>query len=163
MIMILVQSSNSYEVLYNYGTLLIYRGCYNEAQEVLSHALIVGKKPLREDDEMDLDLADDTTAGTELDPIRIQLAYLAFTCGNKQEAEKILTLVLSHPTTSKVITAIASCNLIAARGCVDITEGYKRMKSISVDTFNKLTSSQQEAIRFNKAILLLLMNRVGYS
>ena len=151
MIMILVSSSNSYEVLYNYGTLLIYCGRYKEAQEVLSQALIVGKKQLREDDE------------TELDPIRIQLAYLAFTCGNKQEAEKILTLVLSHPTTSKVITAIASCNLIAARGCVDITEGYKRMKSISVDTFNKLTSSQQEAIRFNKAILLLLMNRVGYS
>ena len=163
MIMILVQSSTSYEVLYNYGTLLIYCGRYKEAQEVLSQALIVGKKQLREDDEMEIDLEEEKDDETELDPIRIQLAYLAFTCGNKQEAEKILTLVLSHPTTSKVITAIASCNLIAARGCVDITEGYKRMKSISVDTFNKLTSSQQEAIRFNKAILLLLMNRVGYS
>ncbi len=95
---------------------------------------------------MEIDLEEEKDDETELDPIRIQLAYLAFTCGNKQEAEKILTLVLSHPTTSKVITAIASCNLIAARGCVDITEGYKRMKSISVDTFNTSPYSEEELI-----------------
>lgn len=157
----MLQSSQSYEVLYNYGTLLIYSNRFEEAQEVLSNALSLGKRQLREDDEMEIDLEEDKGNETELDPIRIQLAYLAVCRGNRAEAEKILNSVLSHPATSKVITTIASSNLIAARGCVEIADGLKRIKSISVDTFSKLTDSQQDAIRFNKAILLLLMNRVS--
>lgn len=149
-------------MLYNYGTLLIYSSRYEEAEEVLSRALSVGKRQLREEDELEVDLEEDKGTETELDPIRIQLAYLAICRGRGGEAEKILNSVLSHPATSKVITAIASCNIIAARGCVEVTDGLKRLKSISSETFNKLTVGQQDALRFNKAVLLLLMNRVGF-
>lgn len=148
-------------MLYNYGTLLIYSNRYDEAEEVLKRALSVGRMQLREDDEMEIDVEEDKGTETELDPIRIQLAYLAVCRGNQTEAERILTAVLSHPTTSKVITAIASSNIIAARGCTEMADGLKRLKTISNETFNKLTATQQNAIRFNKAMLLLLMNRVG--
>lgn len=157
------QTSQSYEVLYNYGTLLIFSNRYEEAEEVLKRALSVGRMQLREEDEIEIDLEEDKGNETELDPIRIQLAYLSLCRGNNAEAESILNSVLSHPATSKVITAIASCNIIAARGCTEAAEGLKRLKTISTETFNKLTDNQQDAIRFNKAILLLLMNRVCFS
>ena len=133
-----------------------------EAKEVLENALRVGRKQLRDDEELEIDLEEDRDDESELDPIRIQLAYLAICSGHSQEAQTILTKVLSHPTTSKVITAIASSNLIAARGCIDLADSFKRLKSIGNDVFQKLTPSQQDAIRFNKAMLLLLMNRVGF-
>ena len=37
----------------------------------------------------------------------------------------------------------------------------RRLRSIPADVFEKLTRAQQEAIRFNRAVLLLLLNRVG--
>ena len=37
----------------------------------------------------------------------------------------------------------------------------RRLKSIPADIFEKLTKSQQEAIRFYGAVILMMMNRVA--
>ena len=60
---------------------------------------------------------------------------------------------------------------MALHGGAEVAEGLKkwlwwralrrRLRSIPADVFEKLTRAQQEAIRFNRAVLLLLLNRVG--
>ena len=121
------RNSQSYEVLYNYGTLLIFNGQYEEAETILRHALQVGRRQLydAEVEELELDIQDEGSE-PELDPIRVQLAFIAIRRGNTAAAEKSLMGVVSHGSTSKIIHAIATCNLIAARGCTELAEGMKR-------------------------------------
>lgn len=112
-------------MLYNYGTLLIYNGQLTEAESVLHRALKLGRQHLSEGEERELDMVDDGDE-IELDPIRVQLAFIASRHGDSGAAEKSLTNVVNHGSSSKVIQAIATCNLIAVRGCVDLTESAKR-------------------------------------
>ncbi|KNB42665.1 hypothetical protein JH06_4464 [Blastocystis sp. subtype 4] len=118
-------NSQSYEVLYNYGTLLIYSGQLTEAESVLRRALQLGRQQLNEGEEQELDVVDEGEE-TELDPIRIQLAFIASRHGDNVAAEKSLMNVLNHGSSSKVIQAIATSNLVAVRGCVELTESAKR-------------------------------------
>ena len=128
------KNSQSYEVLYNYGTLLICNGQYEEAESVLRRALQVGRRQLydAEVEELELDLQDEGSE-PELDPIRVQLAFVAIRRGDLAIAEKMLMGVVSHGSTSKVIHAIATCNLVASRGCSELAEGMKRYGMINDD------------------------------
>ena len=164
------QNSESYEVLYNYGTMLIYSGRLEEAREVLQRALYCGRRELRDGEELAVDVEEESGEEPELDPIRVQLAYIAAQCGAREEAERLLHTVLSHSGNSRILSTIASSNLVALHGCGEVAEGLKkwarrlgvrrRLRSIPADVFEKLTRGQQEAIRFNRAVLLLLLNRV---
>ena len=93
---------------------MIYSGQLTEAESVLRRALQLGRQQLNEGEE------------TELDPIRIQLAFIASRHGDNVAAEKSLMNVLNHGSSSKVIQAIATSNLVAVRGCVELTESAKR-------------------------------------
>lgn len=164
------QSSESYEVLYNYGTMLIYSDRLEEAREVLQRALRCGRLELRDGEELAVD-AEESGEEPELDPIRVQLAFIAARRGAREEAEQLLQAVLSHSGNSRILSTIAASNLVALHGGAEVAEGLKkwlwwralrrRLRSIPADVFEKLTRAQQEAIRFNRAVLLLLLNRVG--
>ena len=119
-------NSESYEVLYNYGTILIYSGRLDEAQEVLQRALRFGRKELRDGEELAVDVEEDSDEEPELDPIRVQLAYIAALTGKAKEAESLLQAVLSHSATSKILSTIATSNLVALHGCGEMTEGLKK-------------------------------------
>ena len=101
---------------------MIYSGQLTEAESVLRRALQLGRQQLNEGEEQELDVVDEGEE-TELDPIRIQLAFIASRHG---AAEKSLMNVLNHGSSSKVIQAIATSNLVAVRGCVELTESAKR-------------------------------------
>ena len=100
---------------------MIYSGQLTEAESVLRRALQLGRQQLNEGEEQELDVVDEGEE-TELDPIRIQLAFIA----SRHAAEKSLMNVLNHGSSSKVIQAIATSNLVAVRGCVELTESAKR-------------------------------------
>lgn len=165
------QSSESYEVLYNYGTMLIYSDRLEEAREVLQRALRCGRLELRDGEELAVDAEEESGEEPELDPIRVQLAFIAARRGAREEAERLLQAVLSHSGNSRILSTIATSNLVALHGGAEVAEGLKkwrwwralrrRLRSIPADVFEKLTRAQQEAIRFNRAVLLLLLNRVG--
>ena len=92
---------------------------------MLRRALQVGRQQLREEEEeLAIDLEEEGSE-PELDPIRVQLAYLAYQQGKTKEASKTLLSVVSHGS-SKIIHAIATCNLVAVCGCNDQTDGIKR-------------------------------------
>ena len=105
-----------------------------------------------------MDVEEDSSDEPELDPIRIQLAFIKIARGKNEEAEKEILAVLSHHDLSKVIASIATCNLAACRGSKEA-----RLKSFPADVIRKLTLQQRSAIQFNIAILLLLLNRVTES
>ena len=93
---------------------------------MLRRALQVGRQQLHdEEEELAVDLEEDGSE-PELDPIRVQLAYLAYQQGEAKEAAKSLLSVVSHGSSSKIIHAIATCNLVAVCGCNDQTDGIKR-------------------------------------
>ena len=104
---------------------MIYSGQLTEAESVLRRALQLGRQQLNEGEERELDVVDEGDE-TELDPIRIQLAFIASRRGDNVAAEKSLINVLNHGSSSKVIQAIATSNLVAVRGCVELTESAKR-------------------------------------
>lgn len=104
---------------------MIYSGRLPEAEDVLRRSLQLGQQQLNEGEEHEVDLLDEGEE-SELDPIRIQLAFIASRRGDNAAAEKSLLNVLSHQNSSKVIRAIAITNLVAVRGCVDLTESAKR-------------------------------------
>lgn len=60
------QSSESYEVLYNYGTMLIYSDRLEEAREVLQRALRCGRLELRDGEELAVDAEEES--GEEPEP-----------------------------------------------------------------------------------------------
>lgn len=165
-----MQTSNSYEVLYNYGTILLYLGRLDEAEAALTQALHIGRQQLREGGELEVDVGEDSGDEPELDPIRIQLAYLKIVRGHHQDAEKELLTVLNHRGISKVVATIGTCNLVACRGCQDSTDSLKRwefskelmsrLKAFPNDVVSKLTLQQQSVFQFNRAMILLLLNRV---
>lgn len=115
-------------MLYNYGTILIYSGRLDEAQEVLQRALRFGRKELRDGEELAVDVEEDSDEEPELDPIRVQLAYIAALTGKAKEAESLLQAVLSHSATSKILSTIATSNLVALHGCGEMTEGLKKWR-----------------------------------
>ena len=94
---------------------------------MLRRALQVGRQQLREEEaeELAIDLEEEGSE-PELDPIRVQLAYLAYQQGKTKEASKTLLSVVSHGSSSKIIHALATCNLVAVCGCNDQTDGIKR-------------------------------------
>ena len=120
------QDSNSYEVLYNYGTLLLYLDRLDEAETTLTQALHLGRRQLREGGELEVDVEEDSSDEPELDPIRIQLAFIKIRRGHNAEAEKEILSVLSHHGISKVIASIATCNLAACRGSKEAADSLRR-------------------------------------
>ena len=68
----------------------------------------MGRRQLREGGELEVDVEEDSGVEPELDPIRIQLAFIKIAHGNNEEAEKELLAVLSHHGISKVIASIAT-------------------------------------------------------
>lgn len=123
--LLLSQESESYEVLYNYGTLLIYFDKLPEAESVLLRALRMGRRDLHEGDEVEPDLAE-LGEEPELDPVRVQLAYTRSARGDREGAVQVLQRVLLHRGSSQVVSAIATNNLVAARGCTEALDSYRR-------------------------------------
>ena len=131
----------------------------------------MGRKQLREGGELEVDVEEDSSDEPELDPIRIQLAFIKIARGKNEEAEKEILVVLSHHGISKIIASIATCNLAACRGSKEAADSLKRygesrasnilrLKSFPADVIKKLTLQQRSAIQFNIAVLLPLLNRV---
>ena len=81
------QSSESYEVLYNYGTMLIYSDRLEEAREVLQRALRCGRLELRDGEELAVDAEEESGEEPELDPIRVQLAFIAARRGAREREQ----------------------------------------------------------------------------
>lgn len=159
-------------MLYNYGTMLIYSDRLEEAREVLQRALRCGRLELRDGEELAVDAEEESGEEPELDPIRVQLAFIAGAARRARGGGAVCCRrCLSHSGNSRILSTIATSNLVALHGGAEVAEGLKkwlwwralrrRLRSIPADVFEKLTRAQQEAIRFNRAVLLLLLNRVG--
>lgn len=98
----------------------------DEAENTLTQALHLGRRQLREGGELEVDVEEDSSDEPELDPIRIQLAFIKIARGKNEEAEKEILAVLSHHALSKVIASIATCNLAACRGSKEAADSLKR-------------------------------------
>ena len=105
----------------------------------------------------DVEFADDFSL------ILVQRAFLAHRFeGDTASAARILNFILSLGVGTQTTAAIASVNLAAIRGHADFFESYRALKHVQTPlVFSRLNRRQRRVVKFNTALLLLNMGKVG--
>ena len=147
---------STFELAYNTATLLIWRNDIDGARAKLEQADAMCRESFEgdDDDEARANLRD------ELAPVHAQLAYVAQVAGDNVEALERYSVLLRDKPTNPVVMAVVSNNYVALRGDGDLFSSAKRLKTAAAAaTQPRLSAVQRHGIAFNRALLLLRMNK----
>lgn len=117
---------------------------------------------------MDEDDLSEAELQAELLPIYVQQAHVAFLQGRAREAAESYARLLKLPTSDAATAAVAANNLVAIRQSHEVFDSLKRLDrlmcrgglDLGPALITRMSTEQRNIIRGNRAILLLLANRV---
>ena len=143
---------STFELAYNTATLLIWRNDIDGARSKLEQADAMCRESFEGEDDEEL--------RDELAPVHAQLAYVAQVAGDNIEALERYSVLLHDKPTNPVVMAVVSNNYVALRGDGDLFSSAKRLKTAAAAaTQPRLSAVQRHGIAFNRALLLLRMNK----
>eukprot|EP00240_Pyramimonas_obovata_P002001 CAMPEP_0118923780 /NCGR_PEP_ID=MMETSP1169-20130426/2185_1 /TAXON_ID=36882 /ORGANISM="Pyramimonas obovata, Strain CCMP722" /LENGTH=531 /DNA_ID=CAMNT_0006864821 /DNA_START=67 /DNA_END=1659 /DNA_ORIENTATION=+ len=158
-------AKDRYEVAYNFACSLVATEKVPEAEEWLLLAQRLGQETLFEDELTEEEVAD------ELLPVTVQLGYVAAAAGRTQEALDLFTTALKVDSTDAASKAVATNNLVAARGPRELFDAMKRLDRVlaspspsctqlSPQLEGRLSGAQQEALLFTRLLVLMHSNKL---
>merc|ERR1711962_1030743 len=149
--------SDTHELCYNYGCLLLAQGDLDKAEIVLKEAEVMCKTNLEKDEDYTEEEIEE-----ELGVMRSQLGYIKQLQGKTSEALAMYNQVLKSKPSDVALTAILSNNIIAIHKDKDLFDSKKRLKAVTVDGLpNKLTQSQLQTMEINKCLLYMYLNQLS--
>ncbi len=147
---------DAYELAFNAGCAGVELGDWEWAQERLQAAERACRSRFKAEGASDAEIED------ELAAILAQLAYCAAELGRETEALDMYSKVVKSNPSDATVTAVSSNNMIALRRDTDLFDSLKRSKMATAGPVEaKLTVRQRQIMAFNRALLLVNMNRKG--
>jgi signal recognition particle subunit SRP72 len=148
----------SFELEFNHACALVAVGDLSAAVAKLAEARIVGTKLLVHHEYEADEIA------SELACVDVQQGFveqLGGTGNVDETARKLYAQALKNKPTDSAVVAAASNNLFVSRGHRDLFDSYKRTRqpALASDALAKFPAADQRAIRRNRALLLLYMNK----
>lgn len=162
-----VSPRSSFELAYNAACALIEERSYPKAEELLLLARRLGQETLVEEEYTKEEIED------ELAPISVQLAFVQQAQDRTTEALEGYKKVLKQNLGDAPSMAVASNNAVVLKGNKELADSIRKFDSmfeknassnqakLFVDNLeHKLSLRQKEAIAFNRALVLLLGNKL---
>lgn len=153
-----VLPGTSFELEFNHACALVAVGDLGGAVAKLTEARAVGTKLLVQHEYEADEIA------SELALIDVQQGFVEHLRGGNnadEAARKLYAQALKNKPADSAAVAAASNNLFVSRGQRDLFDSYKRTRqpAMASDVLAKFRPDEQRAIRRNRALLLLYMNK----
>jgi len=147
----------SFESLYNVACAALARGELAMARQLLETAMANGRTTLHAEGMSEREVEE------ELLPIAAQLAHVACLMGCRRGGIAQYAHLLSGKPRDVATTAVATSNLVAARGACDVFDGQRRLDrlvrgdglSLIHPLDSRLSGAQQAVLSYNRASMLL--------
>lgn len=98
----------------------------------------------------------------DLSPVWVQRAYLHYAKGEEDASAAILAPILKHKPNSVAINAVASINWAAIQRHKDFFDTHRKLKQVQTPVMmRRLTTKQKLLVRYNTAMLLLNIGKLG--
>lgn len=158
-----VNPSDSYMAAYNTACADLALGRLSDARRHLVLAQRLGRNMLLEEEDLS-----EAELHAELLPIYVQAAHIAFLQGRPREAAESYSRLLKLSTSDAATAAVAANNLVAIRQSHEVFDSLKRLDKLMTRggldlnpaLTTRMSAEQRHAIRGNRAILLLLENKL---
>mmetsp|Transcript_13495 Transcript_13495/g.18500 ORF Transcript_13495/g.18500 Transcript_13495/m.18500 type:complete len:680 (-) Transcript_13495:341-2380(-) len=161
-----MNAADGFEIAYNSATALAELGDLHAAEQQLNLAQRVGTEALVEEEASEQEIAQ------ELLPLTVQLGYVAQQAGKLAEAAELYNSALRLDQNVDLTSrAVATNNLVAARGPTDLFDAQKRLDRLMKDpqptcvSFTptldtRLTANQKQTLLFTRLLVLLHSNKL---
>lgn len=145
----------TYEMSYNLACALLACRNYGKAESTLRTAEGQCRRMLMEEAYSPEDIDEEVAV------VQVQRAFALLMQGKVEEPLKICNRVLKTKPADEVVGAVAANNLAVLRKDRELFDSHKRLQSAIRESVEaKLLPSQLDAVRFNRCLLLLHMNKV---
>jgi len=146
-----------FEFSYNAACNAIDVGELSVAQHWLSLSYNLGKLILTEDSLKEQEIDD------ELSFIAAQKAFVLQLQGNTEQAINDYQSILKQKPSDNMVVAVVSNNIVVIKREHDLFDSFKKLRQATSQTMEqKLNSRQKKIIGFNRCLVLMHMNKVGY-
>jgi len=150
----IIEEGSAFEMMFNVAASQIERNRY----ELAEASLLATKKACEES--LEEDGFDEEEIANELAPILTQLGFVLQRLQQPEDAMDKYQSVLKGKPADVQVAAVAMNNVVSLKGDKDLFDSFKKTKSAQTEsTEAKLTMKQKKAIAFNRALLLLHMNK----